>query len=84
MTAYLWVPYVIINVVAFMMYGVDKLRSKGRRRTRERTLLAAALVGPFGALAAMRLFRHKTRKPKFFLVPIFLALHLVVVVLLIL
>jgi uncharacterized membrane protein YsdA (DUF1294 family) len=77
-------PYVIINVVAFMMYGVDKLRSKGRRRTRERTLLAAALVGPFGALAAMRLFRHKTRKPKFFLVPIFLALHLVVVVLLIL
>jgi uncharacterized membrane protein YsdA (DUF1294 family) len=67
-----------------MMYGVDKLRSKGRRRTRERTLLAAALVGPFGALAAMRLFRHKTRKPKFFLVPIFLALHLVVVVLLIL
>lgn len=84
MTAYLWVPYVIINVVAFIMYGVDKLRSKGRRRTRERTLLAAALVGPFGALAAMRLFRHKTRKPKFFLVPIFLALHLVVVVLLIL
>ncbi|HOB37641.1 MAG TPA: DUF1294 domain-containing protein [Methanomassiliicoccaceae archaeon] len=84
MTAYLWMPYVIINVVAFMMYGVDKLRSKGRRRTRERTLLAAALVGPFGALAAMRLFRHKTRKPKFFLVPIFLALHLVVVVLLIL
>lgn len=84
MTAYLWVPYAIINVVAFMMYGVDKLRSKGRRRTRERTLLAAALVGPFGALAAMRLFRHKTRKPKFFLVPIFLALHLVVVVLLIL
>ena len=31
-------------------------------RTRERTLLTAAAVGPFGALAAMRLFRHKTRK----------------------
>jgi len=31
----------------------------------------------FGAFAAMRLFRHKTQKAKFRLVPLFLCLHLV-------
>lgn len=83
MSAYLWAAYLVVNAAVFLMYAFDKLRSKRRRRrTRERTLLAAALVGPFGALAAMRLFRHKTRKNKFLVVPVFVALHLIIIVLL--
>jgi uncharacterized membrane protein YsdA (DUF1294 family) len=32
----------------------------------------------------MRLFRHKTRKTKFLAVPLFVALHIVIIVLLLL
>lgn len=84
MSAYFWAAYLVVNAAVFLMYSIDKFRSKRRRkrRTRERTLLAAALVGPFGGLAAMRLFRYKTRKNKFLVVPLFVALHLIIIVLL--
>ena len=85
MNEYFWTAYAVVNIIVMAMYGIDKFRSKRRkRRARERTLLAAALVGPFGALAGMRLFRHKTRKTKFLLVPVFAALHLIAIVLLLL
>ncbi|CVK34609.1 DUF1294 domain-containing protein [Methanoculleus bourgensis] len=51
-------------------------RTEGTWRTPERRLLFLALLGPFGALGAMRAFRHKTRKTKFWLVPIFLCLQI--------
>lgn len=39
-----------------------------------------ALAGPFGALAGMHIFRHKTRKLRFVVaVPLFAALHVGVV-----
>ncbi len=57
----------LLNLCAFVVYGVDKWRARrGKSRISERTLLLLAL--PFaspGALLAMRLFRHKTRKPSF-------------------
>ncbi|MDV2481172.1 DUF1294 domain-containing protein [Methanoculleus sp. Wushi-C6] len=69
--------YFLVNAAAFVAYGRDKqFAAKGARRTPERRLLGLALIGPFGALAAMRLFRHKTQKGKFRLVPVFLCLHL--------
>ena len=40
------------------------------------TLIAAALVGPFGAYGAMHLFRHKTKKKRFYLVPFFMIIHI--------
>ena len=46
----------------------------------ERRLLSLSFLGPFGAFAAMRLFRHKTRKRKFLMVPAFLVLHLIIIV----
>ncbi len=51
------------------------------RRVPERTLLiAAAAFGSLGALLAMRVFRHKIRKPVFIYgVPVLLALHLMLV-----
>ena len=70
--------YLLVNAVAFLVYYHDK-RSARRSawRTPEKTLLGIAFFGPLGAYAAMRLFRHKTQKPVFRLVPLFLCLHLV-------
>lgn len=55
------------NLVVLGIYGLDKWKAgRGAWRTPERTLLwLAALGGGLGALLAIRLFRHKTRKPLF-------------------
>ena len=75
--------YLLINLVAMMMYAYDKMMArKGDRRISERTLLLMALLGPFGAMAGMRWFRHKTRKLKFKLVPLFALVHVLIVFLL--
>lgn len=39
-----------------------------------------ALIGPFGACAAMAVFRHKTRKMKFYLVPVCAIIHVVILI----
>ena len=38
----------------------------------ESSLLMQSALAPFGAFLGMVLFRHKARKPKFLLVPLFL------------
>jgi uncharacterized membrane protein YsdA (DUF1294 family) len=71
---------VIVNAISLVFFGVDKLRSiKGGWRIPESRLLLVAFFGPFGAYAGMLLFRHKTRKVKFLLVPIFLVLQLLLI-----
>lgn len=58
-------------------FAWDKRKSKrSNHRIRENTLLMLAFLGPFGAFIAMQVFRHKTQKVKFWLVPFFLILHL--------
>ena len=56
-----------VNLVAFFLMGEDKRRAKnGLWRIPERTLLLSALMGGApGALAGMRIFRHKTRHLRF-------------------
>ena len=51
------------SLVAFAMYGIDKSRARrGAWRISEKTLLLCGfLCGSVGALAAMQLFRHKTK-----------------------
>jgi uncharacterized membrane protein YsdA (DUF1294 family) len=59
-----------LNLATFVVYAIDKRRasSDGARRVPEATLLSlAALGGSPGAIAAMYAFRHKTRKPSFWL-----------------
>ena len=71
--------YALINLIAFFLYAHDKQKARNDGwRTTESTLLIVALLGPFGAYGAMRIFRHKTRKFIFYLVPVFLVLHLIV------
>lgn len=56
----------LASLLAFAAFGLDKRAARrGARRTPESTLLLLALLGGPGALAAMRAFRHKTRKPRF-------------------
>lgn len=70
-----------VNLLSLVLFGIDKLSSVKRGwRIPESNLLLAALVGPFGAFAGMLIFRHKTRKMKFILVPIFLIIQLVLLV----
>jgi uncharacterized membrane protein YsdA (DUF1294 family) len=56
-----------VNAVTFVAFASDKRRAVvGDRRVPEGVLLRlAALGGIAGALAAQRLFRHKTRKEPF-------------------
>jgi uncharacterized membrane protein YsdA (DUF1294 family) len=59
--------YVFISSVTFLAWGTDKFYARSRRwRISERRLLTLTLVGgAFGALPGMLVFRHKTRKPYF-------------------
>ena len=54
---------VVVNLIAFVVYGADKRRAKkDRRRVPEKTLFLLALIGgSVGAWAGMYTFRHKTR-----------------------
>ncbi|MDO5861244.1 MAG: DUF1294 domain-containing protein [Thermoplasmata archaeon] len=79
-TSTLLIIYVVINVVVFAMYLVDKYKAKNDKwRTPESTLLLGALFGPWGAVIGMKVAHHKTRKPKFKLVYVFLVLHIALI-----
>ena len=70
-----------VNVAAFALYGIDKYKARrGLWRIPEAVLLfAAAVGGSAGALLGMRVFHHKTKKPRFFIgVPVILLLHLLI------
>ena len=56
-----------VNVVAFVVYGVDKYKAqKAKWRVRESALLLlAAIGGSAEAWLGMEIWRHKTRHPKF-------------------
>ncbi|MEI6796548.1 MAG: DUF1294 domain-containing protein [Methanomassiliicoccales archaeon] len=70
---------VLMNLSSFFLYRHDKMAAKkGAWRTSENSLLLAALLGPFGAFAAMRRYRHKTKHLKFILVPLFMVLWIAV------
>ena len=76
---------ILINLLGFVLYGVDKAKSKGRsRRILERTLLwVARLGGGLGCWLGMMLFRHKTKHNRFMiLVPLWTVLWAAAVVLL--
>ena len=79
---WIWIYLVVINVIAFFMYGIDKWKAKKNRwRIPENTLLGvAAIGGTIGAVFGMKVFRHKTKHMKFVAgLPIIFVLQLVIV-----
>lgn len=74
---------IVINVVAFIMYGIDKYKAKaGKWRISEATLLLIAVVGgSIGAWIGMKVWHHKTMHKKFkYGVPIILLLQVALIV----
>lgn len=80
MTKIIGIYLLIINVVTFALYGIDKWKAiHNKWRIREATLLITALIGgSLGAFIAMQMFRHKTKKWYFkYTVPAMLVVHVV-------
>ena len=74
---------IVINLVTFAAYGIDKLRAKrGGRRIPERALLILSVIGgSMGAIVAMQLLRHKTQHAQFhYGVPAMLLIHATVMI----
>ena len=71
----------IINVITFVVYGLDKLFAiKHKRRIRIITLLGLAFIGgELGGLLAMNIFHHKTNKKCFTIgLPLMLVMHIII------
>lgn len=69
-----------INAVGFVIMLTDKrCAQKKLWRIPEATLFTVAILGgSIGVLLGMWVFRHKTRKPKFYVgIPVILALQLI-------
>lgn len=80
-TDFFLVFYIVLNIIAFLLFASDKQKAKNNAwRTPENLLLLFAAFGPFGAFASMLIFRHKIRKLKFYLVPLFLLVHLTIII----
>jgi len=58
---------IALQILPFLIYGIDKLFAKlGFFRIPEKALLATTFIfGIIGSIAAMMIFKHKTRKPSF-------------------
>ena len=77
---------ILINLVTFFVFGVDKLKAKRKvnhesiRRVPEKTLfLLAAIGGSIGALLGMKVWRHKTLHKSFrFGIPAILILQILI------
>ena len=73
--------YLVLNLVALVAFVWDKHKAQNDKwRTKESTLLILAFFGPFGATIGMLAVRHKTQKPKFKLVYVFLVLHIILII----
>ena len=66
--SYLITYYILaINVITFVIYGIDKLKAKkGKWRTPEACLLGLAVIGgSIGAYLGIKVWHHKTLHKKF-------------------
>jgi uncharacterized membrane protein YsdA (DUF1294 family) len=64
----------IINVITFLSFGIDKFAAiQEAPRISEKSLwIMAAIGGSIGAMIAMKFFRHKRRKVSFYSIVVLL------------
>lgn len=80
-TTFLIYCLVAMNMIAFMMMGIDKQKAiKKQTRIRERTLFGIACFGgAIGMMIGMYMFRHKTKHLSFKLgLPIIVAIQFII------
>ena len=73
---------IVINVVAFLVYGIDKWKAKqGCWRISEVSLLILAVIGgSIGALLGMKIWHHKTMHKKFkYGLPLILIIQIILI-----
>ena len=78
--------FITVNLLTFALFGIDKYKAIHQKwRISEFTLLMLSFFGgALGAGAGMILFRHKIRKPVFYiLVPLFAVLYIAAMIYLI-
>lgn len=74
--------FIVINIIAFIAFGIDKWRARNNAwRISEATLFLLAIVGgSIGALLGMHLWHHKTRHLHFLIgIPVIMLLQVVFV-----
>ena len=79
---------VLLSLIAFIAYGVDKKKAKsGKWRTKEKTLLLLSFLGgAYGGYPAMLIFRHKTKGEHWYFTAVNLlglAIHVTLMILII-
>ena len=73
----------VVNLISFILYGIDKYKAKKIIwRISEATLLTMAVIGgSVGAWAGMRIWHHKTMHRKFkYGIPLIIILQVALVV----
>lgn len=80
--SYIAIYLLVMNLAGFTFMAIDK--SKARRnkwRIPEATLFLFAIFGgSLGCLLGMRMFRHKTQKPRFYIgIPVILAVQVLII-----
>lgn len=82
MTKLILTYLVIINIAAFIAFGIDKWRARNNAwRIPEATLFLLAIIGgSIGAEIGMHIWHHKTRHLSFIIgIPIILLLQIIVI-----
>ena len=75
-----FIVYTAVNIIVACVYVYDKIKAVcDGWRISERALLTLSLFGPFGAAAAMISTHHKTSKPVFKTVYLFLIVHIAII-----
>lgn len=72
----------LINIISFMVYGLDKLKAKqGKWRIPEATLLLLAIIGgSIGAWCGVKVWHHKTLHKKFrYGIPLIIAIQIAMI-----
>ena len=69
MLAIILLILLLLNLMTFIVYGVDKLKAKKSKwRIPESTLLFLALIGgSIGAWLGLKVWQHKTQHKKFYI-----------------
>lgn len=80
---YLYIWLIIINIITFVVFGIDKKKAiDGKFRISELTLFVLSLLGgSLGGFIAMHTFHHKTKKWYFkFGIPLILIAQVLLII----